>query len=145
MSADFDNKGHEKGAKAPFPPVWKGDPWAGHHKSCGARIRTVCTCGYDEYNRQIDEQMQPPNVARMPVAAEYLQERLCLPADVHIIGVEYERIEYADAINVIFVLEAFSDSEFPGRRVNAQFINAALPPGMELDEEIRFVGWEAID
>lgn len=137
--------GHEEGKQAPFPPEWPGDPYTGHHRSCGVRVKSDCTCGQAAYLAQQAELARAKEstgrLAEMPVAAEYLHQVLHLPEDVHIIGVYSQHVS-GGALNFVFVLEAFSDSEFPSDRVTARFTrhynDDGNPTGTSFD------GWESV-
>lgn len=136
--------GHEEGKQAPFPPEWPGDPYAGHHRSCGVRVKIPCTCGQEAYLAQkaiLDEANKFGRVADLPVAAEYLHQLLHLPEDVHVIGC-YSEHTPGGSINFVFVLEAFSDSEFPSGRVTAHFTTHYNADGNPTSTS--FDGWEDI-
>lgn len=137
MPTDFDGVGHEEGAQAPFPPVWEADPFAGHHKSCGARVKVGCTCGYLDW--LITQATK--DKALMALAGEYLHGVLNLPADVHIVGATWESV--GNSGNVILALQAFDSDEFPSPRVTARFhekwdLTSAKYVSV-------FDGWEPVD
>lgn len=138
-------EGHEEGQKAPFPPVWAGDPYSGHHSSCGVRVKHRCTCGQDEFvaleaarlSSREEAERRAGRRAEMPLALEYLHDLLNIPADVHVISI------YATDLNVVLELEAFADNTFPGTRVTARFHEEwDIKTG---GKKIVFDGWESID
>lgn len=130
--------GHEPGARPPFPPVWEGDVYAGHHTSCGVRVHSPCTCGMWELEQPgPPESPEPDGRALMPLAGEFLHGLLHLPDDVHIVGVSW------DGLNVVLLLEAFSTNEFPSGRVTAKFHTQWNVLNSKIDTI--FDGWESID
>jgi hypothetical protein len=136
-------EGHGPGDRPPFPPVWEGDPYTGHSRSCGVRVKSPCTCGMWEL-----EQPGPPEtpsvgpVAEMKLAFEYLHGVLHLPPDVHIVDCYTEANSTPDLGNIVLLLEAFSDDEFPSTQVTARFhsvYNSFRPR-----EDVVFDGWEDV-
>lgn len=141
--------GHEKGQKPPFPPMYAGDPLAGHHRSCAFRLGhdEPCTCGVWEL-----EAPGPPEspsfrpvgrIAQLPLASDFIHSLLHLPEDVHIVDVTWENIHDADLGNVVLTLEAFSDNEFPSQRVTARFHEKFDVTTGKMTT--MFDGWESID
>jgi hypothetical protein len=133
---------NDEGHQAPFPPVWPGDPQAGHHRSCGIRVRSFCTCGQAAYleAEAAAAKSETSRLADMTVAAEYLHDLMNLPNDVHIVGCYTEHI--AGTINFVFVLEAFSDNEFPSSRVTARYTQRYSSDGNPTGTF--FDGWESV-
>lgn len=139
-----DTPSHDEGEQAPFPPAWPGDIWPGHHKSCGVRVKTNCTCGMAEFEAQQNvQEASAGRRAELPIAFEYIHQLLNLPDDVHIVGAHAELYDQADFGNIIFEIEAFADNTFPGTRVTAHFRSQwDVRNGVQ---KVIFDGWELVE
>jgi hypothetical protein len=126
MSADLPTpapEDNEVGEKPPFPPVWLGDTHPGHRRSCAVRVKGACSCGFAQLplSEQLLGRQPTGREAVLPLAGEFIHSLLSLPDDVHVVGATWENVYDQDRGNVLLTLRAFSDSEFPGKRVTAQF------------------------